>query len=116
MKTKSPTFVASLLLVLFSHPPDAQAVTVSLPVIADTFIISSAPDNNAGGNTLLNIGTDGQGGVRRGLLRFDVSAIPAGTTVTSAVLRLTVVRIPVGGPANSNFELHRLLADWSGGV
>ena len=116
MKTKSLALTSSLFLVLFFRPPDAHAATVILPVMADTFILSSAPDNNAGGNTLLNLGTDGQGGVRRGLLRFDVSAIPAGATVTSAVLRLTVVRIPVGGPANSNFELHRLLADWSGGT
>ena len=116
MRTKSSALVASLFLVLFFRPSDARAATILLPVSADTFIISSAPDNNAGGNTLLNLGTDGAGGVRRGLLRFDLSAIPANATVTSAVLRLTVVRIPVGGPVNSNFELHRMLADWSGGT
>ncbi len=116
MKTKSLALTSSLFLGLFFGPPDAHAATVILPVMADTFIISSAPDNNAGGNTLLNLGTDGQGGVRRGLLRFDLSAIPAGATVTSAVLRLTVVRIPFGGPMNSNFKLYRLLADWSGGT
>jgi len=116
MKTKSLALTSSLFLGLFFDPPDAHAATIILPVMADTFILSSAPDNNAGGNTLLNLGTDGQGGVRRGLLRFDLSAIPAGATVTSAVLRLTVVRIPFGGPMNSNFKLYRLLADWSGGT
>ncbi len=116
MKTKSLALTSSLIFGLLLSTPVVHAATILLPVSADTFIISSVPDNNAGGNTLLNLGTDGAGGVRRGLLRFDLSAIPANATVTSAVLRLTVVRIPVGGPVNSNFELHRLLADWSGGT
>lgn len=115
MRTKSPSLLACLLLGLWFSGSKVAGATVNLPVTADAFILSSAPDHNAGGNTLLNIGTDGQGGVRRGLLRFDLASIPAGATVTSAVLRLTVVRIPFGGPANSNFELNRLLAEWSEG-
>lgn len=115
MKTKSLVVIACLTCGLLFSGSNLLGTTVRLPVAADTFILSSAPDNNAGGNTLLNIGTDGQGGVRRGLLRFDLASIPTGATVTSAVLRLTVVRIPFGGPANSNFELSRLLAEWSEG-
>lgn len=116
MRTGTPALITSLFLGLWFSQSDASSATVSLPVMADTFIISSAPDNNAGGNVQLNVGTDGQGGVRRGLLRFDLGTIPAGATITSAVLRLTVVRIPFGGPVNSNFELYQLLADWAVGA
>lgn len=115
MKTQFLTVRVCLLFGLLFSESKIPGATVRLPIAADTFVLGSVPDNNAGGNTLLNIGTDGQGGVRRGLLRFDLASIPAGATVTSAVLRLTVVRIPFGGPANSNFELNRLLAEWSEG-
>ena len=116
MRTTPLLLISVLFLVLGFSPPDVRSATVTLPVTTDTFIISSAPDNNAGGNVLLNVGRDGAGGVRRGLLRFDLGSIPAGATVTSAVLRLTVVRVPFGGPVNSNFKLYRLQAEWAGGA
>src|SRR5262245_6043434 len=94
----------------------ASADIVTLPVVADTFITSSSPGNNAGGMTWFDAGRDGQGGVRRGLLRFDVSTIPSGSTITSAVLRLTVTRVPSFGAANSTFDLLRLLAAWNEGT
>jgi hypothetical protein len=112
----SAALLSGLFLGLGPGVPAARPATITLPVEADTFIISSAPDHNAGGNVQLNLGTDGQGGVRRGLLRFNLGAIPAGATITSAVLRLTVVRVPVMAPVDSNFELYRLLADWAGGA
>jgi hypothetical protein len=55
------------------------------------------------------------GGVRRGLLRFDLSGIPLGSTVTSAVVRLTVVKVPGTGGVNSTFDLFRLQAGWGEG-
>jgi len=58
---------------------------------------------------------DGAGGLRRGLLRFDVSSIPPGSTVTSATLQLTVVRVPGTGVLDSTFDLFRLLASWKEG-
>ncbi len=116
MRTLSLVLLCLLFLLLGISPPEVRAASVTLPVMTDTFIISSAPDHNAGGNALLNIGRDGAGGVRRGLLRFEPGSIPAGATVTSAVLRLTVVRAPVFAPVNSNFQLHRVLADWVGGA
>ena len=116
MRTTPLLLISVLFLVLGFSPPDVRSATVTLPVTTDTFIISSAPDNNAGGNVLLNVGRDGAGGVRRGLLRFDLGSIPAGATVTSAVLRLTVVKVPFGGPVNSNFKLYRLQAEWAGGA
>ncbi len=90
------------------------AVTVSLNPVADTFIISSAPDNNAGGTSGFTAGKDGSFGIRRGLVQFNLGAIPAGSTITSAVLRLTVINVP-GAPVNSTFDLHRLQNGWNEG-
>jgi hypothetical protein len=85
---------------------------------ADTFILNSSPNNNAGGHSWFDVGTDGVGGNRRGLMRFDLSNIPAGATITSAVLRLTVVVSPGHGTAgaDSTVDLLRLLAEWGEGT
>jgi glucose/arabinose dehydrogenase len=91
-----------------------RADTVNLTASADTFINSGSPGNNAGGHVWFSSGTDGLGGNRRGLLRFDLSSIPAGSTVTSVVLSLTVGNVP-SLPMDSNFELRKLNAGWGEG-
>lgn len=108
-----------ILALLLARPALLPADTATLTVAADTFITGGAPDNNAGGHPWFTVGTDGPFGgnaVRRGLVRFNLSSIPAGAVVTSAVLRLTVTRVPATGAVNSNFDLYRLLASWGEGT
>jgi hypothetical protein len=53
----------------------------------------------------------------RALLRFDLSAIPVGSTITSAQLKVVVVRTPgAAEPPASTFELHRVLKAWGEGA
>jgi len=106
---------AAVLLALSGVVTVAGAAVTNLTATADTFINSGSPNNNAGATGWFDAGTDGIGGVRRGLLRFDLSAIPAGSTVTSAALQLTVVRVPGNSPVNSIFDLFRLLSNWNEG-
>ncbi len=94
--------------------PMAEEATFN--AVADTFINSGHPGNNAGGHTHFAAGRDGAGGVRRGLLRFDVASIPAGSTVSAVELRLTVSDVPGFGSVNSNFDLFRLEAAWGQGA
>jgi glucose/arabinose dehydrogenase len=117
VRSSAHSFLSFCLGLLLGVPSASLADVVNLTAPADTFIISGAfnANNNAGGHTHLSAGTDGVGGVRRGLLRFDLSGIPAGSTVTSAVMRLTVVMVPSAGPVNSTFDLFRMLADWGEG-
>ncbi|MBN2593636.1 MAG: CHRD domain-containing protein [Sedimentisphaerales bacterium] len=93
----------------------AGAEIANLNVAADTFINSGWPNNNAGTTGWFDAGRDGAGGIRRGLFRFDLSSIPAGSTITSAEVQLTVVKVPGQGPTNSTFDLFRLRADWNEG-
>jgi glucose/arabinose dehydrogenase len=104
------------LALLLSALTAGRADVASLTVANDTFITSSAPDNNAGGHPWFDAGRDGVGGVRRGLLRFDLSGIPPGSAVTSAVVQLTVVQVPFQGSIDSTFDLFRLLAGWGEGT
>ena len=96
----------------------SRADTVTVPAAADTFINSGTPGNSAGGTSWFDAGADGQAplGVRRGLLRFDLTSLPAGATVTSAVVRLTSIKVPGIGPADSTFDLRRLMAAWGEGT
>jgi uncharacterized protein (TIGR03118 family) len=116
MKAYIGILLGGFCLVLLSQPVRGFAATATLTVAEDTFINSGAPGNNAGATGWFDAGTDGTGGVRRGLLRFDLSSIPAGSTITSAVLQLTVVKVPASNPVNSTFDLFRLLAGWNEGT
>ncbi len=52
--------------------------------------------------------------VQRGLVRFDLSQIPPGSTITSAALTLSLIR-GGSGASSPTVELHRLLASWGEG-
>ena len=116
MKARISILLGSLCLILLSQPVRGLGATASLTLAEDTFINSGDPGNNAGATGWFDAGTDGTGGVRRGLLRFDLSGIPAGSTITSATVQLTVVKVPASSPVNSTFDLFRLLASWNEGT
>lgn len=88
---------------------------MTFTVIADTFLIESVPDNNTGGHTHVAAGTSGMPDDRRGLFLFDLSSIPAGSTVTAATFHLDVVGTPLFGDVNSDFSLYRVLKEWGEG-
>ena len=115
MKPHTTYILMGLCLAALFGPLNVRAATTNLNAVADTFIVSSSPGNNAGGHAWFDAGRDGMGGVRRGLLRFDLSGIPLGSTVTSAVVLLTVVQVPSTGGVNSTFDLFQLRAGWAGG-
>jgi len=116
MKSHTHILLGILCLIVLFWPLCSFAAVASLTVVEDTFINSGAAGNNAGATGWLDAGRDGVGGIRRGLLRFDLSSIPAGSTVTSATLQLTVVQVPGNGPVNSTFDLFRMLAGWKEGT
>ena len=53
--------------------------------------------------------------VQRGLIRFDVSAIPCGSIITGVELRVTLLRAGGGGGRSSPVLLHRLTESWGEG-
>ena len=56
-------------------------------------------------------GKTGEGFIRRALVQFDISTIPAGAVIDSVKLTLHMSKTP---PGNQSFEfgLHRVLSDW----
>jgi hypothetical protein len=91
-----------------------EAATTTLAPVADTTLQSAFPGNNIGGEGSLWVGGRRQGGAARALLRFDLSSIPAGSTINSVTLTLSVTRTPSGG-VSSLFDVHRVLEAWGEG-
>jgi hypothetical protein len=98
--------------------PAMPAVTIT-----QTLVLSPAKDNtlyqselgtlsNGAGQFLFAGNTDSDA-IRRGLLAFDLSGIPAGATVLSATLTLTMSKSIAG---ETPVALHALAADWGEGA
>ncbi len=92
----------------------APALTVTLDAVEDNTIYSdSFTQLSNGQGSFLFAGRNAQDNLRRALLGFDFTAIPAGSTITGATLTLVMDRSISGA---SDFSLHRLLADWGEGA
>jgi hypothetical protein len=111
--TRFPSACFLLAALALGPAADARADSVSLLPVADTTLFQFLPTNNLGGTVNLLGGTTMNGANNRPLLRFDLSSLPAGATITNVTLTLTDLS---GGtfPA-STFELHRVLVDWGEG-
>ncbi len=91
---------------------NARADVVQLPCVADTTLYEGF-DHSNGAGIYMFAGETNRFGARRTLLRFDpASQIPAGSTITSARLTLTMDRSITGA---FPFSIHRVLGDWNEG-
>lgn len=101
----------------------ARGATLVVPASEDTTLFELNPTFNmgtallgAGGINQLSPDT-GAPARMRALLKFDVSQIPVGSTVTSAQMSVTVVRVPGSiDPPASTFQLQRVLKPWGEGT
>lgn len=91
------------------------ADVVALEPVADATLFQPSAGNPETADSQgphLFIGRIAQGTRRRVLLRFDLSALPAGATINSAQLELSVSRT-ISGVVDVN--LHRVVGAWSEG-
>lgn len=100
---------------IFSFGIFARGATIVVPVSEDTSLFEGAATSNLGASDL-GAGSTAGGLRMRALMRFDLSTVPAGATITAAELTVTVKRVPGGIPPGSTFELHGILKDWGEGV
>jgi hypothetical protein len=108
--------VVPLLLATALQP--ASAALIEVFPIRDTTIYSDAQSfsNGAGDYLFAGATNNGTDYLRRALLAFDFSAIPAGSLIVSAELRLTVSRKPLTDSGLRTFTLHRATSDWGEGT
>ena len=88
-------------------------VSTSFTSKADTHGDQSSADNNFGTSVEMFVHSKAPAINQRSFLRFDVSSIPAGSTIDSATLKLCV--IDVHGSTRT-YNLHRVTAGWGEGT
>ena len=98
--------------ILLASVPPAGAAVVTIAPNRDNSIFEDGPDRSCAIGPLF-CGQTGAFGVRRVVIGFDVAgSIPAGSTITSVQIDIS---IEVAGPlaqATDVHTLHRLLSDW----
>lgn len=88
---------------------------VVLPASQDNTIYGELTNNSNGAGDNFTVGTIVSGNVRRGLIKFDLSSIPAGSSITAVSLRMVMNKTAATAPAAS-ITLHRLNASWGEGA
>jgi glucose/arabinose dehydrogenase len=96
---------------LFKIVPAVGSATLAAD--RDNSIYSDAIGSSNGLGELFAGLTANEAGVRRALVRFGLSPVPAGATVQSATVKLTVTR--AGPTPGGTFTLHRVTRDWGEG-
>ncbi len=103
-----------LLLLTCSLSPALYAqTTVVIPASQDNTIYSESPGNSNGAGENFTVGTIANPDYRRGLIRFDLSALPAGATITGVSLQLYINRSNGGA---TDISLYRLNQAWGEGA
>jgi hypothetical protein len=92
--------------------------------VAETLVVNAAKDNTLyestgaqlsnGQGIYMFVGLTGTGGSRRGLVAFDLSAIPSNATITDVSLSLFLSRPRADGTAET-IDLFKVLKDWGEG-
>lgn len=95
----------------------ARAAGATLTAVADATLIeepAGALANGSGINFFVGrIAESGGGTLRRALVRFDLTSVPAGSRITSATLQLSLVRSRFAG--DLPVSIHRVTQSWAEG-
>lgn len=97
----------------FSSFPCAAGTVMLTPTRDNTIYESSLGDTSNGAGEYLFAGSNNRGSPRRALLLFDLSSIPAGSTIEGATLTMTMSRTI---SADVDVSLHRASAAWGEGA
>lgn len=95
---------------------DALGAVVTIGASKDATIFQNPANNSSGKGNGLFAGTNGSTSPRRGLIRFDIAAaVPAGSTINSVELTLTLAQVAGMQTAGTTIELYRITKDWGEG-
>ncbi|MCM3870656.1 MAG: DNRLRE domain-containing protein [Pyrinomonadaceae bacterium] len=121
MKSLPIFFLVALLgVTIIAAPVQSETTVVQTaefqPLRDATLIESTTGDLASSTAETIFVGRTGQAenGKRRGLIAFDLAAIPARSRILSVTLTMTV-QISAGGPQPTPISLYRVLSSWGEG-
>jgi len=94
----------------------ARAATITLSASKDNTLYEDPAgglSNGAGPHFFVGRTNQGTGSIRRGLVAFDLSSVPAGATITSATLTLSVTKTIT---LPTTIQLNRVVHSWGEGT
>jgi len=94
--------------VLSAAPARANTVTIQ-PSAADAYLDEDRPGTGFGSSSTMSVQSRSGGRDRRALVQFSLSAIPAGSSITSATLELFMTGAP---SATRTYDVHRITRSW----
>lgn len=106
----------ALLVVALAVVAECRAATLTVPAASDNALFEDDLSYSNGAGPFLYIGSIASGSPRRALMRFDVSAIPAGATITAASVAVTIAKAARLSSESDPGRLHRLTASWGEGA
>lgn len=107
--------ILGLLLLLAANAPAVRGDTLVLTSIRDNTLFEDAEgDTSNGSGPNVFCGRNTQGRIRRALVMFDVSALPASTVIDSVQLELHMATSSDSDPRV--IALHRVIAAWGEGA
>jgi glucose/arabinose dehydrogenase len=92
-----------------------ESSTTDFEPVRDNTIFSNSTSNSAG-KGYLYAGRINGGGLRRALIAFDLSSIPAGTSISSASLSLFTNLSSASSPGPATMTLRKISALWGEGT
>jgi hypothetical protein len=104
---RNASFTAVYQVKQISSPPQ----NVSLRPEADAYVFSATPTTNYGTTPTLYVGSQSVNATGRALLRFDLSAIPAGATVLDASFQAYLTQTSTS-PSKLDVELKQITQPW----
>src|SRR5580765_8127669 len=87
--------------------------SVVLNPVQDNTIYNENPNASNGAGPQFFVGRTGDNAgssIRRALIKFNVSSVPTGATITSATLQISCLNVP--SSVSNLVELHKCLASW----
>lgn len=110
--TKAPTLSATATPVQITTTlQDTSTSSGNATVYADTFLSQSSPSANYGKRTTFKFGSDGSNGSGQGLAgltRWDLASIPAGKTVNSASIVISLIIT-----SGQTYQVYQVLRPWN---
>jgi hypothetical protein len=104
--------IIAICTVMISQAVEASFINLT-PPIADNELENWQADTNFGDIEGMYVRSGFTSFVSRSIVKFNLSAIPAGSKINAAYLQLYYYSAPLGNPAGRTYNAYRLTEDWT---